>query len=165
MKYDLPYGMRFSILGRTFKRQLDQRLLEKDLTGVQLGVLKELERLEAAGAAEVNQRDLENASHVTHPTMTEILKRLERKGFIRSCQSSHDRRHKCIFSTEKARQLQQEMSYMDSAILVQLSRGLSQQQLEALGEILDVMLDNAFQTCKKGCDENDQKTCGQHSGI
>ncbi len=165
MKYDLPYGMRFSILGRTFKRQLDQRLLEKDLTGVQLGVLKELERLEAAGAAEVNQRDLENASHVTHPTMTEILKRLERKGFIRCCQSSHDRRHKCIFSTEKARQLQQEMSYMDSAILVQLSRGLSQQQLEALGEILDVMLDNAFQTCKKGCDENDQKTCGQHSGI
>ena len=165
MKYDLPYGMRFSILGRTFKRQLDQRLLEKDLTGVQLGVLKELERLEAAGAAEVNQRDLENASHVTHPTMTEILKRLERKGFIRCCHSSHDRRHKCIFSTEKARQLQQEMSYMDSAILVQLSRGLSQQQLEALGEILDVMLDNAFQTCKKGCDENDQKTCGQHSGI
>ena len=121
MKYDLPYGMRFSILGRTFKRQLDQRLLEKDLTGVQLGVLKELERLEASGAAEVNQRDLENASHVTHPTMTEILKRLERKGFIRCCQSSHDRRHKCIFSTEKARQLQQEMSYMDSAILAELS--------------------------------------------
>ena len=165
MKHDLPYGMRFSILGRTFKRQLDERLLEKDLTGVQLGVLKELERLEASDAAEVNQRDLEKASHVTHPTMTEILKRLERKGFIRCCQSSHDRRHKCIFSTEKARQLQQEMSYMDSAILVQLSRGLSQQQLEALGEILDVMLDNAFQTCKKGCDENDQKTCGQHSGI
>ena len=165
MRHDLPYGMRFSILGRTFKRQLDERLLEKDLTGVQLGVLKELERLEASGVAEVNQRDLEKASHVTHPTMTEILKRLERKGFIRCCQSSHDRRHKCIFSTEKARQLQQEMSYMDSAILVQLSRGLSQQQLEALGEILDVMLDNAFQTCKKGCDENDQKTCGQHSGI
>ena len=165
MKHDLPYGMRFSILGRTFKRQMDEGLLEKDLTGVQLGVLKELERLEASSAAEVNQRDLENASHVTHPTMTEILKRLERKGFIRCCQSSHDRRHKCIFSTEKARQLQQEMSYMDSAILVQLSRGLSQQQLEALGEILDVMLDNAFQTCKKGCDENDQKTCGQHSGI
>ena len=161
MKHDLPYGLRFSILGRTFKRQLDERLLEKDLTGVQLGVLKELERLEASGAAEVNQRDLENASHVTHPTMTEILKRLERKGFIRCCQSSLDRRHKCVFSTEKARQLQQEMSHMDSAILAELSRGLSREQLETLWETLDVMLDNAFQTCKKGCDENDQKTCGE----
>lgn len=165
MKHDLPYGMRFSILGRTFKRQLNERLLEKDLTGVQLGVLKELERLEASGVAEVNQRDLENASHVTHPTMTEILKRLERKGFIRCCQSSHDRRHKCVFSTEKARQLQQEMNHMDSAILAQLSRGLSREQLESLWEMLDIMLDNALKTCKKGCDENDQKTCGQHSGI
>ena len=161
MKHELPYGMRFSILGRAFKRQLDQRLLEKDLTGVQLGVLKELERLEDTGVAEVNQRDLENASHVTHPTMTEILKRLERKGFIRCCQSSLDRRHKCISSTEKARQLRQELSHMDSAILAQLSRGLSQQQLETLWEILDVMLDNAFNICRKGCDENDQKTCGE----
>ena len=161
MKYDLPYGMRFSILGRTFKRQLDERLLEKDLTGVQLGVLKELERLEASGVAEVNQRDLEKASHVTHPTMTEILKRLERKGFVCCCQSSHDRRHKCISSTEKSRQLRQELSCMDEAILEELSRGLSRQQLETLWEILDVMLDNAFNICKKGCDENDQKTCGE----
>lgn len=161
MKHDLPYGMRFSILGRTFKRQLDERLLEKDLTGVQLGVLKELERLEASGAAEVNQRDLEKASHVTHPTMTEILKRLERKGFVCCCQSSLDRRHKRISSTEKSMQLRQELSCMDEAILEELSRGLSRQQLETLWEILDVMLDNAFNICRKGCDENDQKTCGE----
>ena len=44
-------------------------------------------------------------------------------------------------------------------------RGWSRQQLETLWEILDVMLDNAFQTCKKGCDENDQKTCRKHPGI
>ena len=144
---------------------LDELLREKELTGVQFGVLGQLDRLERSGHEEVYQKDLELATHVTHPTMTEILKRRERKGFIRCCQSSHDRRHKCIFSTEKARQLQQEMSYMDSAILAELSCGLSQQQLEALGEILDVMLDNALKTCKKGCDENDQKTCGQHSGI
>lgn len=161
MKHDLPYGMRFSILGRTFKRQLDERLLEKDLTGVQLGVLKELEQLEASGAAEVNQRDLEKASHVTHPTMTEILKRLERKGFVCCCQSSLDRRHKRISSTEKSMQLRQELSCMDEAILEELSRGLSRQQLETLWEILDVMLDNAFNICRKGSDENDQKTCGE----
>ena len=54
---------------------------------------------------------------------------------------------------------------MDSAILAQLSCGLSREQLESLWEMLDIMLDNALKTCKKGCDENDQKTCGQHSGI
>lgn len=159
MKHDLPYGMRFAILGRTFKQQMDDQLMEKDLTGVQLGVLRELDRLEKTGAAEVNQRDLENASHVTHPTMTEILKRLERKGFICCRQSSHDRRHKCISSTEKARQLRQELSNMDSAVFAKLSQGLSCQQLETLWEIADVMLDNAFKLYGKGCDENDQKAC------
>lgn len=161
LKHDLPYGLRFSILGRTFKRQMDERLLEKELTGVQLGVLKELDRMEKAGVTEVNQRDLENASHVTHPTMTEILKRLERKGFIRCCQSSHDRRSKCIVPTEKARQLRQDLNAMDEAVLAELTQGLSREQLKTLWEILDVMLDNAFQIQKKGCDENDQKTCGE----
>lgn len=159
MKHNLPYGMRFSILGRTFKQRMDERLQEKELTGVQLGVLRELERLECGGVAEINQKDLENASHVTHSTMTEILKRMERKGFIRCSQSSHDRRHKCISTTEKARQLQLEMSHMDEAILNELSRGLSTQQLEALWKITDIMLDNAFELCKKGCNENDQKAC------
>ena len=116
MEHQLPYGLRFSLIGRFFKKRLNQQLMEKELTGVQLTVLKELERLESSGAAEVNQRDLENISHVTHPTMTEILKRLERKEFISCRRSSMDRRHKCISTTEKARQLRQE-------------RGLTQQQL------------------------------------
>ena len=98
-------------------------------------------------------------------TVATVVQSLERKGFVCCCQSSHDRRHKCISSTEKSRQLRQELSCMDEAILEELSRGLSRQQLETLWEILDVMLDNAFQTCKKGCDENDQKTCRKHPGI
>lgn len=150
MKQELPYGLRFSILGRSFKHRMDERLMEKDLTGVQLSVLRELCRMENSDAAEVNQRDLENASHVTHPTMTEILKRLERKGFISCCRSSLDRRHKCISSTEKGRELRKELTEMDSAILGELSQGLSQEQLEELWRIIDVMMENAFRSCKKG---------------
>ena len=82
MKSDMPIGLRFSLLHRAFIRQMDQRLLEKDLTGVQFGVLAALIRLEERGEAELSQRDLENASRVTHPTMTEIIKRLEKKGFL-----------------------------------------------------------------------------------
>ena len=148
MKYDLPYGMRFSILGRTFKRQLDQRLLEKDLTGVQLGVLKELERLEAAGAAEVNQRDLENASHVTHPTMTEILKRLEKQGFISCHPGTKDRRYKCVSTTEKATQLLEEMVEVDKQIFAKLCTGLSGEQISSLIAMTDVMIENAGCTRK-----------------
>ena len=45
MEHQLPYGLRFSLIGRFFKKRLNQQLMEKELTGVQLTVLKELERL------------------------------------------------------------------------------------------------------------------------
>lgn len=166
MEHELPYGLRFSLLGRFFKKRLNAQLMEKDLTGVQLTVLKELERLENSGAAEVNQRDLENISHVTHPTMTEILKRLERKEFIVCRRSSIDRRHKCISTTEKARQLRQELSELDEAVLAELSHGLSRQQVEQLWEITDVMLHNAFKYYGKGSEEeSDKNAFKESSGI
>lgn len=166
MEHELPYGLRFSLLGRFFKKRLNEELMEKELTGVQLTVLKELERLESSGAAEVNQRDLEKISHVTHPTMTEILKRLERKEFISCRRSSVDRRHKCISSTEKSRQLRQELSEIDQAVLAELSRGLSRQQVDQLWEITDVMLKNAFEYYGKGSEEeSDKNACKEPSGV
>lgn len=151
----MPYGLRFSIIGRTFKRQLDTQLVEKELTGVQLAVLKELGRLESSGIPEVNQRDLENASHVTHPTMTQILKRLERKGFISCCQSSLDRRSKRISSTNKALELRQELDELDEAIFNRLCQGLSEEQIALILPMTDIMLENAFRSCKKGSEKLD----------
>ena len=49
-----------------------------------VGVLGELGRLERESAGEVTQKALEAAAHVTHPTMTELLKKLEKKGFVSS---------------------------------------------------------------------------------
>lgn len=151
----MAYGLRFAIIGRTFKRRLDAQLSEKELTGVQLAVLKELGRLEGSGVLEVNQRDLENASHVTHPTMTQILKRLERKGFISCCQSSIDRRSKSISSTDKAHELHQELGELDEVIFSQLCQGLTEEQRASILSMTDVMLENAFRSCKKGSEEDD----------
>ena len=173
MKHDLPYGLRFSIISRAFNRQLDEQLLEKDLTGVQLSVLRELDWLENSGIAEVNQRDLEKAGRVTHPTMMEILKRLERKGFVSCRKSSLDRRSKCVASTAKARELQQELGRMDKDIFDRLCRGLSPSQRDELGQIMDIMLDNVFnschaavlKSCEKGSDKLDTETCKEHKVI
>ena len=60
MERPMPMGLRFSLLHRAFLRRLDARLQEKGLTGVQFGVLGQLERLRCEGRAEVNQRDLES---------------------------------------------------------------------------------------------------------
>ena len=79
METNIAPGLRFSILDREFKKKLEERANRMGLTAVQLRVLGELSRAESMGACEINQKDLEKALAVTHPTMTEIIKRLEKK--------------------------------------------------------------------------------------
>ena len=126
MTCDMPVGLRFSILHRSFMKQLDRQLQEKGLTGVQFGVLGQLRRMEEAGQLEINQRDLETATHVTHPTMTEIVKRLEKQGYLVCSPSARDRRYKSIRSTDKAASLRREMSELDGKIFQELCRGRGQ---------------------------------------
>lgn len=150
MEQTLSMGPRFSILHRSFMKRLDARLSEKGLTGVQFFVLRALERLEKSEPEEVNQRDLEKAAHVTHPTMTEIVKRLEKQGFVVCSPSARDRRYKCIRSTAKAGALLREMVELDNRIFESLCRGLTQEEINSLLSITDKMLKNAFDGCEKG---------------
>lgn len=162
----MPVGMRFSLLQRSFRRKLNEILSEKDLTGVQFGVLGELIKLEKRGCQEIKQRDLEEASHVSHATMAEIIKRLEKKGFICCRTSLSDRRQKLISSTEKAHSLGQEIDRINQEVFSWLCRGLSQAQVEEFLQIMDVMLKNAAEDCGKGCEESfDKNACKKYKRI
>ena len=155
MTREIPIGARFSMLHRAFKRKMDEMLSEKELTGVQSGVLGSLVRLERQGQTEISQRDLEQISHVSHATMTDILRRLEKKEFIRSEQSSRDRRFKRISSTEKALGLEGEVAQVGQETFAWLTRGLSEEQIAELLTITDVMLSNAWADCGKGENRTD----------
>ena len=152
MEQTMPMGLRLTLLHRAFRRQLDERLQAQGLTGVQFGVLSQLRRLQCGGQREINQRDLEGAMQVTHPTMTEIIKRLEKQGFVACAPSERDRRFKSIRPTDKAEALHREMDELDGSIFRELSRGLTPEEVAALTAITDKMLDNIFSDCckKKG---------------
>lgn len=136
-------GMRFSIIARAFRFELDRRLREQELTGVQFAVLGQLMHMEDEGAQEINQRCLEQANRVTHPTMTEIIKRLSKKGYITCAHGKMDRRAKVIRSTEKAKCLQTMIEQTDGEVTELLSRGLSQEQRAQLAQITGIMIENA----------------------
>ena len=141
-KNQMPLGLRFAVIGRCFKTTMDERLREHDVTGVQFSVLRELRRHEEEGAGELYQRDLENVSHVTHPTMTEIIKRLERKGYIECRKSESDRRHKCILSTERARELCSEVSAAEDYAVQRLFGNLTEEEFSTLERLLEKILVN-----------------------
>lgn len=96
MKRQIPPGRRFSILDRVFKARISGRAKEYGLTPVQLRVLGCLSRLESYNIGEINQKDLEMEEHLTHQTMTEIIKKLSAKGYIECSISQKDRRYKKI---------------------------------------------------------------------
>ena len=144
MEESLPIGLRFSLLHRAFRRKMDALLSEKELTGVQFGVLGALIRLEKEGASEISQRALEEKTRVSHATMTEILKRLEKKDFLRSEISERDRRYKSIRATEKAYRLKDELAEVENETFSWLCRGLDPQQIQELLNITDLMLQNAW---------------------
>ena len=150
MEKQLPIGLRFSLLHRAFRRKMDALLSEQELTGVQFGVLMALVRLEKAGEEEISQRALEEKTRVSHATMTEILKRLEKKGFISAEQSQRDRRFKCIHADEKAYRLKEELAEVENETFSWLCRGMSEQRVKDLLESVDLMLQNAWDNKQQG---------------
>ena len=158
MKEAPPRGVRFSILHRAMKKQIDDYMSSEGLTGVQLFVLCELRKLEKSETREINQRDLERATHLSHPTLNEIIKRLEAKGFVSCRVSTRDRRSKCIVSAPMAGEVFRCMDSLDRTVFDELCRGLSAEQISEFLKITDTMLKNAMDMhpaqCSggKGCD-------------
>ena len=128
-KNEMPLGLRFAVISRCFRTVMDDRL-------------RELRRHEQEGSGELYQRDLENVSHVTHPTMTEIIKRLERKGYIECRRSENDRRHKCILSTERAKTLCSDVSAAEDYAVQRLFGNLTAEEFSTLERLLDKILAN-----------------------
>jgi DNA-binding MarR family transcriptional regulator len=65
-----------------------RRLVDRhDLTGPQLAILREVARLEAPSTG-----SLARAAHLSQPTVTGVLNRLEKRGLVRRDRSEDDRR-------------------------------------------------------------------------
>lgn len=149
---DMPVGAKFAALHRVFRRELDKLLREKELTGAQFGALCALERLERE-RGEVSQRDVEALCRSAHPTMTEILKKLEKKGFIEVRASETDRRRKQIRRTDKARELDHATIRADEQTFDKFAAGLDAAERASLERMLDVLIGNVCGEDKEGREE------------
>lgn len=83
------------IIGKMQRVQADRELEKLDLTSVQMEVLMYLLKRERE-KCEVTARELERRFRVSNPTMSGILKRLEKKGMIERTASGQDKRNKQI---------------------------------------------------------------------
>lgn len=142
METNIAPGLRFSILDHEFKMRLAEQASKLDLTVSQLRVLGELSKLESEGVEEINQKDLENSLMVTHPTMTGIIQRLEKKKAVICMPSTIDRRYKKVRCAPEYLHIHEELREMDWAVFRDLCKGIPQDQVDLFLALSKKMLNN-----------------------
>lgn len=140
-------------------RQMDARLREQGLTKSQFDVLWFLHQ---PHERPIIQRDIQDFFHISNPTVTGILNRLEEKELIRRVRSETDRRSYYIEPTEKAEALRQQMMACAMESEQMMATWLSPEEnaeLESLlGRILKELLerspDSTIPDCRMKKEEN-----------
>ena len=91
---------------------------------------------------EVNPRDLEHYFHISKPTVTGVLKRLEEKKYLHFEPSAKDHRYKQIVLDDKAFQCGKQLECNFKAMEERHYQGLSEQELSLTRSILLRLLNN-----------------------
>lgn len=138
----MPFGLKVAIINRAFRKKLDEKAKDMDLTSVQLRVLGSISRLEAAGETEIHQNDLEQLEHITHPAMTKHIQQLEKKGFVHCVPSERDRRYKRITCTEMSSGIHRMILEHDQEVFEELCGNLTGEQQQLLNQLADMILKN-----------------------
>lgn len=95
-------------------------------------------------------RDIEEAFRLSHPTVSGLLSRLEKKGFICFRPDEHDRRCKRIYVLAKGYELDETMQRTIAAMEQKLVSGFSEAEQEQFRLFLMRAIDNVGAShCKR----------------
>jgi len=135
----LKIGMLLRMLYISVKVRCDKDMKDIELTSSQSEVLGYL--LFSQGR-EVNQKDIEQELRLMNPTVTGILNRLEKKGFITRIKSNTDGRYKRVELTAKGREISEAMMMRAMEMENRLLVGLSQAEIDSFGNTIRKLIEN-----------------------
>ena len=120
------------------EQSITSALEEMDLTAAQGRILGFLAHCPSPPCP----RDLEEEFHLTHPTVSGLLSRLEKKGFLQLCPDESDRRCKRIYVLPKGNAC---METMHSTILdteARLVQGFTPEEKVQFARLLSRAIEN-----------------------
>ena len=91
-------------------------------------------------------KDIEKRFHLTHPTVSGVLQRLEAKDFVVLEPDRDDRRCKRIRLTERARQCDAAVGQAFETLERVMCSGMSDEEQQTLLRLLDLAADNLHAT-------------------
>lgn len=105
----------------------------------------------------IKQRDIENFFHISNPTVSGLLTRLEIKNLIQRVQKREDMRIRYIVPTEEAISLADRGKELIDSLEAELIRDIPEEDIQRTEETLRKILTNLM---KQGGGECDQNACG-----
>lgn len=135
-KYSIQIYLK--LINKEMTKLLQSRVDDFDLTKSQMDIIRILGQSETP----LCQKDIQDALHVTNPTVTGLLNRMEKKGFIKRVPDAKDHRVNVIALTHKAEKVNQMIVEYFKKLDRTIQRGLSEKQMEDLPSILNTILTN-----------------------
>ncbi|HTE85828.1 MAG TPA: MarR family transcriptional regulator [Dehalococcoidia bacterium] len=129
---DRPVTTRIGRLARRLRHAFDESLEPYGLTGVQMGLLSRLQRADG-----LVQADLGRRMAIEPATLTGILQRLEREGWLRRSCDPDNRRLQRVWLTDKAREAVPALEREQSRHRRRALAGLNAAELAQLEQLLD----------------------------
>lgn len=138
-KYPYHFYLRNSI--HKIMMQADSNLMQYDITNQQARVVGFIGEKQDEGVT-VNQKDIESYLDITGASVSNLLRGLEKKGFIERIRSASDDRAKEISLTLKGRELIATFNSVFSEIENKIVHGMAEEQKKLFLELLKKVVKN-----------------------
>lgn len=132
------YGYLVKVLSGCMATSMNNALASMDLTSAQGHIMGYLARRPQPPCP----RDIEETFHLSHPTVSGLLSRLEKKGFVELRPDSADRRCKRIYMLPKGKQLHATMYQTILENEARVVAGFSPEERENFTSLLLRAIDN-----------------------
>ena len=132
------YGHQARILHWCTDQAITRALEEMDLTSAQGHIMGYLARQKTPPCP----RDIEEEFHLSHPTVSGLLSRLEKKGFVELRTDQQDRRCKRIYVLPRGVESHDKMHRTIQRIEAQLVSGFTEAEAEQFEAFLDRAIAN-----------------------
>lgn len=138
-KYPYHFYLRNSI--HKIKMQIDSNLMQYDITNQQARVVGFIGEKQDEGIT-VYQKDIESYLDITGASVTNLLRGLEKKGFIERIRSASDDRVKELSLTLKGKELIATFNSVFSETENKIVQGMTKEQKELFLELLKMVINN-----------------------
>lgn len=128
----LTFGLLFRSLDCALRQSMDLALSDMDLTFAQGHIMGFLARCATPPCA----RDIEDRFQLSHPTVSGLLARLEKKEFIAQRPDPQDRRRKLIYILPKGQRCNETMHAVIQRGDKKLLEGFSQEEADRFRQYL-----------------------------